>query len=320
MCGFNNIILANMRIIFMGTPEFAVPSLKALIESEHEVVAVVAQPDRPKGRGHKLTPPPTKVLAQEHNVTVLQPDKIKNLEFYDQLQYFNPDLICVTAYGKILPKDILELPPHGCINVHASLLPKYRGAAPINWAIVRGETVTGITTMLMDEGMDTGDMLLKQELAIADDDDAGIISETLSQMGGDLLIQTIKELLEGALSPTKQDESQATYAPMLKKSDGEINWASPAAEIHNLIRGMNPWPGTFTKLGDKSLKIFRTEIVEGQGNPGEVLSSDKYSLKVATGGGALGILELQLEGNKRLDIKSFITGHPIEKGIVLGKT
>ena len=304
----------------MGTPEFAVPSLKALIDSEHELVAVVAQPDRPKGRGHKLTPPPTKVLAQEHKITVLQPDKIKNQEFYDQLQYLNPDLICVTAYGKILPREILELPQHGCINVHASLLPKYRGAAPINWAIVRGETVTGVTTMLMDKGMDTGDMLLVQELHIAEDDDAGTISEKLSHMGGELLIKTINQLKEGTLNPIKQDETLATNAPMLKKSDGEIHWAKQATEIHNLIRGMNPWPGTFTKLGDKSLKIFRTQIVEGEGNPGEIINSQKYSLTVATGKGALEILELQLEGNKRLDVKSFITGHPIELGTVLGSS
>ncbi len=304
----------------MGTPEFAVPSLKALIDSEHELVAVVAQPDRPKGRGHKLTPPPTKVLAQEHKITVLQPDKIKNQEFYDQLQYLNPDLICVTAYGKILPREILELPQHGCINVHASLLPKYRGAAPINWAIVRGETVTGVTTMLMDKGMDTGDMLLVQELHIAEDDDAGTISEKLSHMGGELLIKTINQLKEGTLNPIKQDETLATNAPMLKKSDGEIDWAKQATEIHNLIRGMNPWPGTFTKLGDKSLKIFRTQIVEGEGNPGEIINSQKYSLTVATGKGALEILELQLEGNKRLDVKSFITGHPIELGTVLGSS
>ena len=304
----------------MGTPEFAVPSLKALIDSEYELVAVVAQPDRPKGRGHKLTPPPTKVLAQEHKITVLQPDKIKNQEFYDQLQYLNPDLICVTAYGKILPREILELPQHGCINVHASLLPKYRGAAPINWAIVRGETVTGVTTMLMDKGMDTGDMLLVQELHIAEDDDAGTISEKLSHMGGELLIKTINQLKEGTLNPIKQDETLATNAPMLKKSDGEIHWAKQATEIHNLIRGMNPWPGTFTKLGDKSLKIFRTQIVEGEGNPGEIINSQKYSLTVATGKGALEILELQLEGNKRLDVKSFITGHPIELGTVLGSS
>lgn len=302
----------------MGTPEFAVPSLKALIESEHEVVAVIAQPDRPKGRGHKLTPPPTKVLAEEYRVPVLQPEKIKTQEFLDELKELKPDLVCVTAYGKILPKDVLDLPPHGCINVHASLLPKYRGAAPINWALVRGETVTGITTMLMDEGMDTGDMLLKQELSITEDDDAGIISEKLSQMGGDLLLETISQLKQGVLEPEKQDESQATFAPMLKKSDGEIDWRKTAIEIHNLIRGMNPWPGTFTKLGDKSLKIFRTKFVEGQGPPGEIIKSDRHALHVATAEGALEILELQLEGNKRLDIKSFMTGHSIEIGTILG--
>ncbi len=301
----------------MGTPEFALPCLRALIESDDEVVAVVAQPDRPKGRGHKLIPPPTKVLAEEFNIPVLQPEKIKTQEFLEELKNLKPDLICVTAYGKILPKDVLELPPHGCINVHASLLPKYRGAAPINWAIVRGETLTGITTMLMDEGMDTGDMLIKQELQISDEDDAGTISEKLSQMGGDLLINTIDELKKGKLSPAKQDESQATYAPMLKKSDGKIDWQKPAIEIHNLVRGMNPWPGSFTKFDGKSLKIFRTETVEGQGNPGEILNSPKYSLTIATGQGALRILELQLEGNKRLDAKSFITGHPINIGAIL---
>ncbi|MEM7009674.1 MAG: methionyl-tRNA formyltransferase [Thermodesulfobacteriota bacterium] len=307
-----------MRVVFMGTPEFAVASLKALIESEDDVVAVVAQPDRPKGRGHHISEPPTKVLAMEHNITVLQPEKIKNQEFYDQLQYFNPDLICVTAYGKILSKEILDLPPHGCINVHASLLPKYRGAAPINWALVRGETITGITTMLMDEGMDTGDMLLKKELEIADEDDAGVISKRLSEMGGALLIETIAQLKQGKLTPQKQDGSQATYAPMLKKSDGEIDWTKPALELHNLIRGMNPWPGTFTHFSGKSLKIFKSQVSQGQAKPGEVLESSTNYLTVATGDGALDILELQIEGGKRLDAKSFLTGRKIPKGTILG--
>ena len=301
----------------MGTPEFAVPCLKALIESEDEVVALVAQPDRPKGRGHRITPPPTKVLAMEHNILVLQPDKIKNQEFYDQLQYLKPDLICVTAYGKILPKEILELPPHGCINVHASLLPKYRGAAPINWSIVRGEAITGITTMLMDEGMDTGDMLLKQELKIYEDDNAGTISEKLSQLGGDLLIQTIIGLKDGNLKPIKQDESQATYAPMLKKSDGEINWRKPAIEIKNLIRGMNPWPGTFTSFEGKTLKIFKAQVSDGKGEPGEVVKSGSDTLCVATGEGCINILELQIDGGKRLDTKSFLSGRKIPVGVVL---
>ncbi len=307
-----------MKIIFMGTPEFAVSSLKALIESDHDVVAVVAQPDKPKGRGRKLAPPPTKALAEQHNIPVLQPEKVRTEEFLSQLQNLSPDLICVTAYGKILPKNILELPRYGCVNVHASLLPKYRGAAPINWAIVRGETQSGITTMLMDEGMDTGDMLLKKEIQIQDEDDASSLSEKLSQLGAELLLETISQLQEGKLDPAKQDESQATYAPMLKKSDGEIKWEKSAVEIRNLVRGLNPWPGTFTKLGNKSLKIFKTKIVDGGGSPGEVLESDLGGLVVATSEGALEILELQLEGAKRLDIKSFITGHHIETGTILG--
>ena len=302
----------------MGTPEFAVSSLKALVESQDDVIAVVAQPDKPKGRGRKLAPPPAKVLAEEYNIPVLQPEKIKNPEFLEELRELNPDLICVTAYGKILPKSILELPPHGCINVHASLLPKYRGAAPINWVIVRGEKETGVTTMLMDEGMDTGDMLLKREIHIQDEDDAGSLSDRLSTIGGELLLETIAQLKEGSLSPAKQDESQASYAPMLKKSDGEINWEKSALEIQNLVRGMNPWPGTFTKLNNKSLKIFSAGVAEGQGEPGEVIESGSGVLRVATGAGVLDILELQLEGGKRLDTKSFLSGRKIEKGTILG--
>jgi len=301
----------------MGTPEFAVPSLKALIESEDDAVAVVAQPDKPKGRGRKLTPPPTKVLAGEYNIPVLQPERIKTQEFLEELKKLNPDLICVTAYGKILPKDLLELPPYGCINVHASLLPKYRGAAPINWVLVRGEKETGITTMLMNEEMDMGDMLLKREIQIQDEDDAGSLSEKLSHMGGELLLETIGQLKEGKLNPVKQDESQATYAPMLKKSDGEINWGVSALEIRNLIRGMNPWPGSFTKLDSKSLKIFSSRVVNFQGKPGEVLESVSGTLIVACGKGAIEILELQLEGGKRLDTKSFLSGRKIEKGTIL---
>jgi methionyl-tRNA formyltransferase len=307
-----------MKIIFMGTPEFAVPSLKALIESDHDVVAVVAQPDKPKGRGRKLAPPPTKAFAEQHNIPVLQPEKVRTQEFLSQLQNLSPDLICVTAYGKILPKNILELPRCGCVNVHASLLPKYRGAAPINWAIVRGETQSGITTMLMDEGMDTGDILLKKEIQIQDEDDAGTLSEKLSQLGAELLLETISQLQEGKLDPAKQDESLATYAPMLKKSDGEIKWDKPASELWNLIRGMNPWPGTFTTLGNKSLKIFKAKLVDGEGSPSEVLESDPGVLRVSTGEGALEISELQLEGGKRLDTKSFLAGRKIEKGTILG--
>jgi len=301
----------------MGTPEFAVPSLRALIESADDVIAVVAQPDKPKGRGRKLTPPPTKVLGEEYNIPVLQPERIRAQEFLEELKELNPDLICVTAYGKILPKDLLELPQYGCINVHASLLPKYRGAAPITWTIVRGEGETGVTTILMDEGMDTGSILLKREIQIQDEDDAGSLFAKLSTIGGELLLETIGQLKEGGLNPIQQDESQASYAPMLKKSDGKINWEKSALEIWNFIRGMNPWPGTFTRLGNKSLKIFSSSVVNYRGKSGEVLESVSGTLIVACGEDALEILELQLEGGKRLDVKAFLSGRKIDKGAIL---
>ena len=302
----------------MGTPEFAVPSLKALIDSEHDVIAVIAQPDRPKGRGHKLTPPPTKVLAEKFNIPVLQPEKIKTDEFLEELKELNPDVICVTAYGKIIPKSILELPRNGCINVHPSLLPKYRGAAPVNWTIINSEKVTGVTIMQMDEGMDSGDILLVREVQIGDDDDAEKMLAKLSYIGGEMLVQTLTLLGEGKLKPVKQDESEVTYAPILQKSDGEIKWEKTASDIRNLIRGLTPWPGTFTKLGDKTLKIYKANIHEGQGQPGEIIESGKNSIIVSTGDGALEILELQIEGGKRLDVKSFLSGHQIEKGVILG--
>lgn len=302
----------------MGTPDFAVPSLTALIESEYEVIAVVAQPDKPKGRGHKLTQPPTKVLAEKFNIPVLQPDKIKTDEFLSELRGLDPDVICVTAYGKIIPKSILELPKYGCINVHPSLLPKYRGAAPVNWTLINGEKVTAVTIMQMDEGMDSGDILLVREFEISDEEDAGTMLDKLSYVGGEMLVETLNLLKDGKLNPIKQDESLVTYAPMLKKSDGEIDWNKSSIEIRNLVRGLNPWPGTFTKLGNKTLKIFKTKVVEGSGKPGEVVDSSRNNLHIATGHGALEILELQIEGGKRLDIKPFLTGHKIEEGTVLG--
>src|SRR3972149_7153052 len=247
-----------MKIIFMGTPEFAVPSLRALIESGEEVVAVVTQPDKPKGRG-------------------------------------------------------LDLPHYGCINVHASLLPKYRGAAPINWAIIRGEKVTGTTTMKMDEGMDTGDMLLKEEVPIDDEDTAGTLSEKLSEIGARLLIETIRLLKEGRLNPIPQDHSQATYAPMLKKEDGKIDWKKSAEEIKNLIRGTLPWPGAYTNLEGKLLKIYKARLAEDEGKPGEIIKSDSDTLRVATGKGALDILELQIEGAKRLKTEEFLRGRKIKE-------
>lgn len=327
-----------MRMIFMGTPEFAVPSLKALIESEDEVVAVVTQPDKPKGRGLDIASPPIKVLAEEHGIPVLQPQKIRTYEFFNNLKNLSPDLICVVAYGKILPKNILDLPPCGCTNVHASLLPKYRGAAPINWAIIRGEKLTGITTMKLDEGMDTGDMLLRREIPIDYEDTGETLSEKLSEIGAKVLIETIRLLKEGRLNPIPQDHSQATYAPMLKKEDGTIDWEKSAEEIRSLIRGALPWPGAFTSLEGKLFKIYKARVVGGdgplntlpldprldrgyprsRGRPGEVIKSNSETLRVATGMGALDLLEVQIEGGKKLEIQAFLRGKKIKEGTVLG--
>jgi methionyl-tRNA formyltransferase len=307
-----------MRIVFMGTPEFAVPSFKALLESQDEVAALVAQPDKPKGRGLKPSPPPTKVIADEYGIPVLQPSGIRTAEILKELAALNPDLICVAAYGKILPKAVLELPRFGCLNVHASLLPKYRGAAPINWAIARGEAVTGITIMQMDEGMDTGDILLTREIPIDYDDTGETLTEKLSLAGAELLLQTIAELKKGYLRPLKQDEAIATYAPMLKKEDGRIDWSKPAGEIRNQIRGMLPWPGVYTYSNGKMIKIYKATVAEGEGKQGEVIDAPQGVLRVMTGEGALDILELQLEGGKRLDAKAFLSGRKIEPGAVLG--
>lgn len=302
----------------MGTPEFAVPSLKAFIESGEEILAVVTQPDKPKGRGLEVIPPPTKVLAAKYGIPVLQPQKIRTEEFFDNIKNLNPDLICVVAYGKILPKNILDLPPHGCINVHASFLPKYRGAAPINWAIISGEKVTGITTMRMDEGMDTGDMLLRREMPIDDEDTGETLSEKLSEMGGEVLIETIKLFKEGRLDPIPQDHSQATYAPMLKKEDGNIDWKKSAEEIRNLIRGALPWPGAYTSLEGKLLKIYKARVSEGRGRSAEVIKSNSETLRVATGMGVIDLLEIQIEGGKKLEIESFLRGRIIKEGTILG--
>lgn len=306
-----------MKIVFMGTPGFAVPSLNALIESEDEVVGVVTKADKPQGRGQRIESPPIKILSQQYGIPILQPEKLKTEEFFNELRIFNPDLICVTAYGKILPKNILELPPCGCINVHASLLPKYRGAAPINWAIINGEKNTGITTMLMNEGMDTGDILLQEEMPIDEEDTGETLSEKLSHIGAELLIQTIKLLKENKLSPIPQDHSKATYASMLKKEDGLIDWSKSAQEIKNSIRGTLPWPGAYTFLEGKNLKIYRAIVSLGQGKPGLVIISTTGTLRVATGAGAIDIHELQIEGGRRLPTEAFLSGRKIKEGIML---
>lgn len=308
-----------MKIIFMGTPEFAVPSLKALTESEDEVIAVVCQPDKPVGRKRELHKPLTKQFAESRNISVLQPAKIRNNEkFLNELKQLAPDLICVAAYGKILPKEVLDLPVYGCINVHSSLLPKYRGAAPINWAIINGESRTGVTTMLMDEGMDTGDILLIEETNITADDTSETLTKRLSEIGAELLIKTIDELKQEGLNPIKQSDSEATLAPILKKEHGEIDWSKSATEIRNQIRGLLPWPVAYTNLNGKMLKIFSADVSEKSGDPGVVLEASKSILRIACGSGSLDLKELQLEGNKKMEIRSFLAGRKIESGMRLG--
>ena len=307
-----------MNIIFMGTPHFAVPSLKALLDSKHDVICVVCQPDKPSGRGKKITSPPVKELAERYSVRVEQPSKIRDDSFDTLINELSPDMICVVAYGKIIPKNILDKPRYGCINVHASLLPKYRGAAPVNWAVIRGEKETGITTMLMDEGMDTGDILLRESTKIGEDETSLELGDRLSQMGADLLIETIERIETGNIKPRKQDHESATYAPILKKADGEIDWNMDAEGIRNLIRGCQPWPGAYTRLDNKILKIFRAQTSNANGSPGEVLETGDAVLRVATGRGSLDIEELQLEGGKRMKTSEFLKGHSVDPGTVLG--
>lgn len=313
-----------MRIIFMGTPEFAVPSLEALLASEDEVVGVVTQPDRPKGRGQELAAPPVKVLAQRAGKPVIQPTKMKDLAFLDALKAWQPDVIAVAAFGRILPPSILALPPKGCINVHGSLLPKYRGAAPIQWAVINGERETGITTMLMDEGMDTGAMLLRDSIPIDPDDTSGTLAERLAKVGARLLIETLRRLKAGQLQPIPQDDSQATMAPIIKKEDGLIDWTLSATAIANRVRGFNPWPGAYTFAGTDRWTIWKAVPVAEAGAttrsdpPGTVVRAAKDGLVVATGNGQLGITLLQPAGSRRMPVGDYLAGHPIAPGLRLG--
>jgi methionyl-tRNA formyltransferase len=310
--------MTGLRIVFMGTPEFAVPSLRRLIDRGENVIAVVTQPDRPKGRGQRLMPPPVKLLATSHGIQVMQPVKVRAPEFIDTMRDLKPDLVLVTAFGQILPKALLEVPRFGCINIHASLLPRYRGAAPINWSIINGETETGITIMQMDVGLDTGDMLLKKAVAIAPDEDAQSLHDRLSVAGAEAMSETLDILISGKLETEKQNDLLSCYAPMLKKEDGLIGWNREPKYICNLVRGLIPWPGAFTLLGDKTLKIFRCRVAVGEGKPGTILQADRSGLVVACKGGGLLVEELQLEGKKRLSAKDFLAGYNISPGTVLG--
>jgi methionyl-tRNA formyltransferase len=307
------------RIIFMGTPEFAVPTLRALLAHGEEVVCVVTQPDRPKGRSSQLLPPPVKLVAEAAGIPVLQPTKIRTQEFADTLKSYSPDLIVVTAYGRILPASVLFLPPLGSINVHASLLPKFRGAAPIQWALIKGEPETGVTIMRMDEGLDTGDILLPGAIPIAADETTATLAVKLASLGGELLVKALDLLRAGKLPPIKQDDSQATLAPSLTKEQGLIDWQQPASQISCLIRGMDPWPGAFTTLAGKRCRLFMPQVVVGQiSEPvGTIHRVDSDGLLIATGRDYLLVPELQVEGGKRMPVDVFRRGHAFTAGETL---
>ncbi len=301
-----------MKIIFMGTPDFATQCLKSLVESEHEVCAVFTQPDKPRGRKMIMTPPDVKVYALEKNIPVYQPTTMKNGEALKIIEEYAPDVIVVAAYGKILPKEIIDYPKYGCINVHGSILPKYRGAAPIQWSVINGDAETGITTMQMNEGLDTGDMLLIEKTLIAIDDTAESVFDRLALMGGELTLKTLEKAEKGELTPIKQNEEEATYAPMLDKNISEIDFSKDALTVHNLIRGLYSWPIAQTKFKGKRMKIYKSAVSDLCGKVGEVVSLSP--LTVACGDKSVEILELQLEGKKRMDYKSFLLGHHIDCG------
>ncbi len=307
-----------MRVIFMGTPTFALPALEVLRARGEDLIAVVTQPDRPQGRGQTLAPPPVKVAALRAGIPIRQPQKVRQPEFLEWCRAAAPDLIVVVAFGQILPKALLEIPRHGCINVHASLLPKYRGAAPIAWAIVRGETETGVTTMLMDPGMDTGPMLLRRSLTIHPDDTAGTLGQRLAQLGAQTLNDTLDALKAGQLSPTPQDSSQATLAPLLKKDDGRINWGQSAAAIDALVRGLDPWPGAWTEHEGEPWRIWRTRARPDAGEAGVVLRVDPEGILVGAAEGSVLITELQAPNKRRLTAREYLAGHGVKPGVRLG--
>lgn len=307
-----------MRIVFMGTPDFAVPSLQALIDAGHDVCAVYTQPDKPQGRKQILTAPPVKTLALEHDIPVFQPNTLKNEDEQARLRELAPEVIIVVAYGKLLPKAVLDIPPHGCINVHGSLLPRWRGAAPIQWAVIAGDEMAGVTTMQMAEGLDTGDMLLTYETKVGEKETAGELFDRLAQSGAELLTQTLVKLDE--ITPRPQDDAQSCYAHMLDKQMAVIDWSRSAHEIDCLIRGLNPWPIALTTLSGERLKVFAAEKANGNGEPGTVLEADpKKGLTVACGEGALRLTEIQLVGGKRMKATDFLRGHSLEVGVKLGE-
>jgi methionyl-tRNA formyltransferase len=305
-----------LRICFMGTAAFALPTLQAVAAAE-EVIAVITQPDRPQGRGRETAPPPVKKLALDLGLPIMQPERVKDPLFLSQIAELKPALIAVAAFGQILPPALLDLPPLGCVNVHPSLLPKYRGAAPFQWAVIKGETRTGVSVYRMDQGMDTGPLLLTKEVAIGDAETAEELGKRLAVIGGELAVEAIRGLKQGTLKPRPQDEQGASYAPLFKKTDGLIPWQESALQIRNRIRGMVPWPVAYTMWQGKQIKIYRARISEGTGTPGEIISLDR-GIEVACGTGAIVIEELQIEGGRRIRCDEFCRGHRLTVGERLG--
>ena len=310
-----------MNIIFMGTPEFAVPTLDMLIGEGYNILSVFTQPDRPKGRSKKLIMPPIKEKALEHNIEVFQPNTLKDQKIIATISNMKPDLIVVVAYGQILTKEILEIPTLGCINVHGSLLPKYRGAGPIQWSIINGEKTTGITTMYMDVGLDTGDMILKGEITIGENETSEELHDRLAVLGGKVLKETLVQLKEGIAPREEQDHEKSSYAPMLTKDLGEIQWNKKAKEIHNLIRGTIPWPVANTKYMGKTMKIWKSTVEKSEKTyeVGKIVEVTKDNIYVATGKDLLVIEEIQFSGGKRLKVREFLAGNTIEKDVILGE-
>ena len=310
----------DLRVIFMGTPEFAVPSLDMLVREGYEVAAVVTQPDKPKGRGNKLAAPPVKEYAAGRGIPVLQPVKVRTPEYADQLRSYRPDLFVTCAYGRILTGQVLGIPSLGCINVHGSLLPRYRGAAPIQWAVINGDSVTGITTMFTDEGLDTGDMLLKKEIEITGNMTAGELHDRLALMGAQVLKETLEQLKNGILQRIPQPEEGVSFAPMLDKNLGRIDWTKTSGEIHNLVRGTDPWPGAFSFYKGERIRIWKT-LTEGVAGslkkPGTIVEVSREGILVACGSGAVRIAEVQFDSGRRMSVDSYLAGHTIDEGEIL---
>ena len=308
-----------MRVVFMGTPAFAVPTLGKLVETGHEVLLVVTQPDRPVGRGRKLTAPPIKQKAAELGLAVYQPEKIKTDEAFERLQALAPDVVVVVGYGQIIPQRIIDLPRHGCVNVHSSLLPKYRGAAPVNWAIARGETVTGVCTMKIVKRLDAGDVLLCRETPIGENETASEVMERLAPLGAELLIETLAGIEAGAISPRPQDDEASTYAPMMKREDGLIDWSLPAQQIHDRARGFDPWPGAYTTFRGKRLHLRSTRALDGHAAPGRIVEAGEALVLGCGGGGLLAASEVQVEGKARMRASDFSNGYQPAQGERLGE-